>query len=251
MRQLNRSTIGDALAATRQPFHDGYFAMYSSVLDAVVTDPTLMMVPIDDHMVHRGDAVFETFKCINGQIYNLAAHLDRLIESAEMIALVSPLANAEVTRLIIETIRAARQPDCLIRLLLSRGPGSLGVNPFDCPRPGLYIVATRLSQPFMALHPDGAHVAISKLGGKANFFAQTKNCNYLLNALVKKEAVDAGVDFMAMCDGAGHLMEGATENMGIVSADGVLAFPRLDGILRGTTMMRVCELAKDLVDDGT
>ena len=67
LRRLDLQNFTDIVQSTRKPFHSRYLAMYSSVYDAITTDPVLMTVPIDDHMVHRGDGVFETLKTVNGR----------------------------------------------------------------------------------------------------------------------------------------------------------------------------------------
>ncbi len=242
MKTLSLAEFAERAVEWRRPHQAQYFAMYSSVFDAIVTDPVLMLVPVDDHMVHRGDGVFETFKCVGGALYNLNAHLDRVENSAAMIELAVPMARRELVDGIIATVRAGGQRDCLVRLLVSRGPGSFGVSPYDCPKPQIYIAVSRLPVAFMTAHPEGARVRTSRIPAKDAFFARTKNCNYLANALMKKEAVDAGVDFAAAFDGAGLLAEGAAESMGIVTPGRRLVFPRLDGILAGTTMMRLAEL---------
>ena len=96
------------------------YAMYASTTAAITTDPQLMTVPVDDHLVHRGDGVFESFKCVEGSIYNLDAHLDRLTCSAEAIGLAVPYTRSRLVQIIVETLRAGGQRDALIRLLLSR-----------------------------------------------------------------------------------------------------------------------------------
>jgi len=203
-----------------------------------------MMVPMDDHMVHRGDGVFETFKCVDGALYNLPAHLERVEQSAAMLDLTVPMPRQDLSDLIVATVRAGGRADCLVRLLVSRGPGSFGVNPYDCPHPQIYLAVTQLPPAFMQVHPEGAAIRISRIPAKDPFFARTKNCNYLLNALMKKEAVDAGVDFVVAFDAAGRMAEVAAETMGMVTADRRLVFPRLDGILAGTTMMRLVTLCE-------
>ncbi|HEY8240367.1 MAG TPA: aminotransferase class IV, partial [Kiritimatiellia bacterium] len=203
MRDISRLTAenaADRLRAARQPFHDEYYAMYSSAWDGIVTDPTLMVVPMDDHLVHRGDGVFETIKCVAGKIYCLEAHLDRLFFSAGKIGLQSAWPREEIRDTIIQTVRAGGRKDCLVRAILSRGPGSLGVSPYDCPRPGLYVLAHQLKPPFMELHPEGAHVVTSKVPVKPGYFANIKSCNYLPNVLMKKEASDQGADFSLSFD---------------------------------------------------
>lgn len=253
LRAMKRFTISDwpALAATLQrPYQASYFAMYSSLFDGIVTDPALMLLPIDDHMVHRGDGVFEALKTVNGALYNLAGHLDRLENSARALCLPLPMSRDAMTGIVLETVRAAGKPDCMVRIFVSRGPGSFSVNPYECPAPQLYVVVTALGKPFMTLHPEGARIRTSRIAAKTPAMALIKNCNYAPNVLMKKESVDAGVHFTAGFDEHGFLTEGAIENMGIVSADARLLFPRLDRILAGTTMLRVMELGRTLVAPG-
>jgi len=234
----------------RQAFHDQYYAMYSSVLGGIVTDPMLMVVPIDDHMVHRGDGVFETFKCLEGHLYNLDAHLARLERSAGRLEIEKPFSRADLRHLVTQTVRAGGRKDCTVRLFLSRGPGSLGVNPYDSPRAGLYIIATALPPSSVERHPGGATARTSRVPVKHPFFATIKSCNYLPNVLMKKEAVDAGVDYVIGYDDRGCLAEGPTENIGIVSDQRILQVPRDHNILDGTTMRRVMTLAETHIADG-
>lgn len=250
LRHLDRKSMANALDHARRPFQDNYLAMYIGDLHAVVTDPVLMRVPADDHMVHRGDAVFEAFKYVDGAVYNLEAHLDRLERSAGRIDLELPGGRQNIRDLTLETIRAGKESDGLARILLSRGPGGFGVNPYECPRPEVYILATRAKPPFMQVKPAGADARRSTIPAKAAFFAGIKNCNYLPNVLMKKQAVEWGADFVFGMDEKGCLTEGATENVGIVTRGGELLFPRLELVLRGTTMLRVAQLAEFLVEEG-
>ena len=230
--------------ANRPAYHAGYYAMYSSWWDGITTDPNLMVVPVDDHMVHRGDGLFETFKCVDGAIYNLAAHLDRLEGGARTIALELPWSRADFERIVGAVLRAGGRRDALVRVFVSRGPGGHSANPYECPRPLLMVLAIRLPPPFMELHPEGAKVGVSGVPHKDGFFAQVKSVNYLPNVLMKKQAVDAGLDFMLGFDKNGHMTELPTENFGIVTAGGVLRVPKPEHILLGTTMLRVLELAR-------
>jgi branched-subunit amino acid aminotransferase/4-amino-4-deoxychorismate lyase len=231
--------------ANRPAYHAGYYAMYSSWWDAVTTDPNLMVVPVDDHMVHRGDGLFETCKCVDGAVYNLDAHLARLEGGAKAIALPMPWSREDIRGIIGEVLRAGGQRDALVRVFVSRGPGGHSANPYECPRPLLMVLSIRLPAPFMELHPAGAKVGVSGVPAKEGLFAQVKSVNYLPNVLMKKQAVDAGVDFMLGFDKNGHMTELPTENFGIVTAGRVLRVPRPDHILLGTTMLRVLALARE------
>jgi branched-subunit amino acid aminotransferase/4-amino-4-deoxychorismate lyase len=250
MKRFDLAAFESWARAMRRPYHDRYLAMYSSFLGGLVTDPALMFVPLDDHMTHRGDAVFEAFKCVGGSLYNLQAHLARLEHSMAEVSLKPPVSVAVLRDLAIETVRAGGQRDCDVRLFVSRGPGSFSPNPYDCPESQVYIVALRSKGSFMSAHPAGARGGSSRVPQKGPFFSRIKSVNYLPNVLMKKEAVDHGVDFVAAFDERGMLTEGATENVGLVTRDRRLLFPHIETILAGTTMLRVMELARGLVGDG-
>jgi branched-subunit amino acid aminotransferase/4-amino-4-deoxychorismate lyase len=250
MRVIDSAHYLDALAATRQSWQTRYYAMYSSILDGVVVDPVLMQVPVDDHLVHRGDGVFDTFKCVARGAYNLDPHLKRLIRSAGEIALVWPGGIQDIRDKVLQTLSIADKEDCSCRVIVARGPGGLGVSPYESPRPALYIIVYAAGTPFMKAHPEGARVNKSSVPVKAGNFATYKHCNYLSNVLMKREAIDAGVDFVVSYDVYGFLAEGATENVGIVTPDRELLFPGMDYVLDGTTMLRVMALAEPLVAEG-
>lgn len=222
------------------------YAMYSSVTDCIVTDQSVMSVPVDDHMVHRGDGVFESFKCVDGSIYNLEDHLARLEKSCGMLGIELPVPLEEMGRIIIQTVRAGNQPNALVRLLLSRGQGTMGIDPYACFNPELYIVVYEMHGAKIDKMPDGVSVGLSKIPIKPGIFAQVKTCNYLPNVLMKKEAVDMGVDFTVSLDENRFLAEGATENIGIVTRGKELFMPPPERVLAGTTAKRAMDFAKQL-----
>jgi branched-chain amino acid aminotransferase len=221
--------------------------MYTSVLGGVVTHPFLMTVPLDDHIVHRGDGIFEVFKCVEGRIYNLDRHLERLERSARAIFLKLPAGVDEVRGIVVETIRITGQRNCLVRLFVSRGPGGFTPDPYECLASQLYVMVCRLNS-----YPDGnfavgVNAKSSSVPIKKSYFANIKSCNYLPNVLMKKEAVDAHVDYTVSVDEDGFLGEGSTENVGVVTRDGMLKLPKFSRILQGTTVIRATELAEVLV----
>ena len=109
---LDGAAVAARLAAPPAPYQQHYFAMFSSVLGGIVTDPRLMLVPADDHLVHRGDGVFDTAKCLAGSLYNLEAHLDRLEHSGACVFLPLPLDRAGLRDAVLATVRAGGRRDC-------------------------------------------------------------------------------------------------------------------------------------------
>ena len=227
------------------------YAMYASTAAAITTDPQLMTVPVDDHLVHRGDGVFESLKCVEGSIYKLGAHLDRLTCSAEAIGLAVPYTRSRLIQIIVETVRAGGQRDALVRLLLSRGTGTMGIDPSACSGEQLYVVVYPLNASGgVGAFYTGVRVVTSAIPPKPGFFARVKSCNYLPNVLMKKEALDADAAFSVSIDEQGCLGEGATENFGIVSVDNRLLMPPPERVLAGTTAKRAMEAAGVLVKEG-
>src|ERR1044071_5821138 len=125
-------TSEKALARLRDSVHvkaDNFYAMYSSVLGGIVTDPALMVLPLDDHMVHRGHAVFDTATLTRGMLYQLDPHLDRLMQSAEGARITPPFPRERLRQIILETAAASRQREASVRYWLSAGPGGYGLGP--------------------------------------------------------------------------------------------------------------------------
>ena len=234
----------------------GYMAMYSTWFGGITTDPQVMMVPIDDHIVHRGDGVFEAAKCVNGKIYALRPHLERLKTSAAKISLTLPHSIGEIEKIAVETTRAAcansdsGSLNAILRLYISRGPGGFTANPYESVGSQMYLVITPYKPVPSEKHESGVKVKISEVGIKEGFFSQVKSCNYLPNVLMKKESVDWGVDFTVTRDEDGIIAESSTENFAIVSKTGELIVPSFDRTLRGITALRAMELAKSLVKSG-
>lgn len=239
------------LSEARSGLSQTLYAMYSGLTGGMTTNPALMTVPVDDHLTHRGDGVFESLKCVDGFLYNVPAHLKRLERSCKGIGMNLPCSHDELEEMICETIRAGGKKSCLVRVLVSRGTGTMGIDPAQCDGPVLYITAYRLTARIENGHLKPARVAISTVPIKPKQFATIKTCNYLPNALMKLEANRRGLDFVISVDEHGHLGEGATENIGILSADSELLMPTPERVLSGTTARRALDLAQTLVADGS
>lgn len=250
MRQVTRKNVFSFLDEERRPWQENYLVMYSSQWRGCTTDPALMAVPLDDHLVHRGDGVFDTFRCVRGRIYQLEQHLVRLERSAEAIALPLPVEYGEIRDLVKELVVRGGEEDCVVRITLSRGPGSFSTNPFDCPATQMYVIVIRYKGVPESYLREGTCIVTSKVPTKRSYFARIKSCNYLPNVLMKMEAVQSGCPYAVALDEEGFLAEGSTENVGLVSEDGILEFPGFERTLAGTTVTRVFDLAEALVKAG-
>lgn len=229
---------------TRQPVR--FWAFYSSQLGGIVTDPALMVIPFDDHMVHRGHGVFDTAAIVDGKIYDLEAHLDRFVRSARASKLALPLAREAIRDVIVRTTAASGKRDGSIRYWLSSGPGSLGLAPAAGAEPGFFVmIFAGLTYP-AAWYTDGLRVMTTTYPIKPPLYAVTKSTNYLPNVLIQLEAQERGLDNGVFVDAAGHVGESSNMNVAFVTADGILKHPRFDHILSGCTSLRLLELAAAL-----
>src|SRR6187431_57810 len=232
----------------RQPVK--YTAFYSSQLGGIVTDPALMLIPFDDHMVHRGHGIFDTAGLVNGRIYDLEAHLDRFLGSAERSRLALPCSRDEMRRIIIRTTAVSGLRDGAIRYWLSSGPGSLELSPAAGAEPGFFVmIFGGLSYP-ARWYTEGLRVMTTTYPIKPPLYAITKATNYLPNVLMQMEAKAAGLDNGVFIDPHGNVGESSNMNVAFVTQDGVLRHPKFERVLPGCTSLRLLDLARSLVGRG-
>ena len=247
---LNADEVLKRFGALRAKQPVKFWAFYSSQLGGVVTDPSLMVLPFDDHMVHRGHGIFDTAGLVNGKLYDLEAHLDRFLRSAERSKLKLPGTRESMRDIIIATTAASGHRDGSIRYWLSSGPGSLELTPAAGAEPGFFVMV------FAGLvYPDrwyteGLRVMTTTYPIKPPLYAITKTTNYLPNVLMQMEAKEAGFDNGVFIDAAGHVGESSNMNVAFVTKDGALVHPKFDHILSGCTSLRLLELAPALKDRG-
>ena len=250
LKLLSASDVIDRLQALRTKQPVKYVAFYSSQLDGIVTDPALMVIPFDDHMVHRGHGIFDTAGIVNGRIYDLDAHLDRFLKSAERSKLALPCPRQQMREIIIRTTAASGRRDGSIRYWLSSGPGSLDLAPAAGAEPGFFVmIFPGLVYP-ERWKTEGVKVMTTTYPIKPPLYAITKTTNYLPNVLMQMEAKEKGFDNGVFIDANGHVGESSNMNVAFVTRDGVLVHPKFDAILSGCTSLRLLELARTLVAQG-
>lgn len=244
---LGEKEIVAQLRALREKQPVKYTAFYSSQLGGIVTDPALMVIPFDDHMVHRGHGIFDTAGIVNGKIYDLDAHLDRFLQSAERSKLKLPGSRDEMRDIIIRTTAASERRDGSIRYWLSSGPGNLDLTPAAGAEPGFFVmIFPGLAYP-EKWKTEGVRVMTTTYPIKPPLYAITKTTNYMPNTLMQMEAKEKGFDNGVFIDQNGHVGESSNMNVAFVTMDNVLVHPKFDHILSGCTSRRVLELARSLV----
>jgi 4-amino-4-deoxychorismate lyase len=246
-------TTDQAITRLRRAAHAktaNFYAMYSSVLGGIVTDPALMVLPLDDHMVHRGHGVFDTAILANGMLYQLDPHLDRLLASAKMARIPLPFPREQLRQIVIDTAAASRQREASVRYWLSAGPGGFGLASGECVGSSFYVIVFSAELYPESYYTQGLKVVTSTVPIKPPFFARVKSTNYLPNVLVVLEAKDRGADNGIFIDERGMVAEGSNMNVAFVTRDRVLRHPRFDSILSGLTVQRVLQLARRLVEQG-
>lgn len=204
------------------------------------------LVPLFEHGLLYGDGVFEGIRAYNGRIFRMKDHMDRLYHSARAIMLEIPYRKEELGEILLETVRRTGLDEAYVRLIVSRGPGDLGIDPRKCPKPAVYIIASAI-----ALYPRDKYakglrctIASTRRNRPDTLNPQIKTLNYLNNILAKIEAIHSGVDEAIMLNEAGYVAEGAADNIWAVQ-DGILCTPPTHvGILEGITrkvLMELCD----------
>ena len=239
-----------AITRLRETVHGkaaNFYAMYSSILGGIVNDPALMVLPLDDHMVHRGHGVFDTATLTHGMLYQLDQHLDRLIRSAQGARIPLPFSREELRRIILDTAAASGQRYGSVRYWLSAGPGGYGLGPAECVHSSFYVIVFKQEAYPESYYHDGIKLITSQVPIKPPLFARIKSTNYLPNVLVLLEAKDRGADNGIFVDERGMVAESSNMNVAFVTNDRVFRHPPFEAILSGITIQRVLEFARLLV----
>ena len=203
-------------------------------------------ISVFDHGLLYGDGVFEGIRAYGGRPFKLAEHVERLYQSAKAIRLNIPLAAAEMTAAIEETLTANQLTDAYIRVVVTRGVGTLGLDPDKCAPPQTIIIADSIVLYPEELYRDGLEiVTVSTVRNHpAALNPRIKSLNYLNNILAKIEGKNAGVLEALMLNAEGFVAECTGDNIFIVT-DRVLRTPPITaGILEGITRNTCVELAR-------
>jgi len=214
-------------------------------LDGKLVEKEQAQVSVYDHGLLYGDGVFEGIRVYSGRVFRQQDHIDRLYESARAIRLNIPLTPEQMIQAIQETVAANQLMDGYVRLVITRGAGSLGLDIRRTSHPMVIIIADTISLYPEEMYEKGMEIVTASTirNHPGALSPRIKSLNYLNNILAKIEGTDAGCAEALMLNHLGQVAECTGDNIFIVK-NGVLKTPPTDaGILEGVTRNVVLELA--------
>lgn len=205
-------------------------------------------VSVFDHGLLYGDGVFEGIRFYNDRVFKLEEHMERLYDSARAICLEIPTPRAELTEVLLETIRRNELSDGYVRLVVTRGVGDLGLNPKLCKRASVIIIAAKISLYSEELYRNGLDIVTvaTRRVSNAAMPPAVKSLNYLNNVLAKIEAMQANAAEALMLNEQGYIAECTADNVFVIKRGQLFTPPVTAGSLRGITRGTVLELAEEL-----
>lgn len=208
-----------------------------------LVDQDRATISVFDKGVLYGDGCFEGIRAYNGRIFKLGSHLDRMYRSAALLRLEPAYTKQQIDQAIRQTVAANGIKDGYIRLVFTRGVGTLGLNPFTCKSPTTFVIADTIQLYPEEMYEKGMAVIIAK---RPRIPVQCldpsiKSLNYLNNIMAKVEAIDAGVLEAVMLNTDGFVGECTGDNLFIVQEGGIITPPAEAGMLHGVTRRFVME----------
>ncbi len=217
-------------------------------LNGKYVDEQNAKISIFDHGVLYGDGVFEGIRAYKGCIFRLKQHLDRLYASAKYIMLKIPLTPSQMTDVVVNTCRMNKIKDGYIRLVVTRGRGTLGLSPWLCTKPTIFVIADRIKLYPEEFYKNGLSIitvpTLRNLPETTN--PRMKSLNYLNNILAKIEAHNSGVQEALMLNQRGYVVECSGENIFIVKSSTLYTPPVYLGALKGITRDCIIGIATHL-----
>jgi branched-chain amino acid aminotransferase len=215
-------------------------------IDGKYCDEKTAKVSVFDHGLLYGDGVFEGIRAYNGRAFMLTEHIERLFSSARAILLKIPMSRKELIRAVLQTCRRNRIRDGYVRLLVTRGVGSLGLNPYTCKRPSVIIIADKIQLYPPEFYKRGLDLITVPTARNLHSALNPaiKSLNYLNNVLAKIEAMNGGCEEALMLNAQGFVAECTGDNVFLVKRGHLSTPPLSAGALHGITRGVVIELAR-------
>lgn len=217
-------------------------------LNGKLVDENEAKISVFDHGLLYGDGIFEGIRFYNGRVFRLKEHIHRLFDSAKAILLNMPWTPDEICKFTCETVAANGLRDGYIRLVVTRGAGELGLNPYLCPKPSMFIIASTIKLYPEEYYQNGLAIitCATRRPAPAALMPQVKSLNYLNNIMAKVEAIQSGALEAVMLNEQGYVAECTGDNL-FLFKNGDLLTPLIsDGALDGITRAVMFEIAEKL-----
>ncbi len=217
-------------------------------LDGEIVPQSQAKISVFDHGLLYGDGVFEGIRFYNGRVFRLDQHIRRLFDSAKSILLTIPMSPEEVIAATVATVKANGLRDGYIRLVITRGVGPMGLNPYKCPKGSVIVIAASITLYSEEAYRNGLTMATVATRRPSHdiLSPMVKSLNYLNNVMAKVEAIQAGAEEGLMLNDVGLVAECTGDNIFIVR-DGAISTPPLTaGALNGITRGVVFDIAQKL-----
>jgi len=204
-------------------------------------------ISVFDHGLLYGDGVFEGIRSYGGKVFRLEKHIRRLFDSARGIRLEIRMAPERLANAVVRTLRASGRKNAYIRVVVTRGVGTLGLNPNRCRKPSIFIIVDRIQLYAKKVYDNGmAIITAATMRNHPNAVnPRLKSLNYLNNILAKVEAIDAETDEAVMLNHLGYVAECTGDNIFIVRDQRLLTPPIAAGILEGITRDEIIDIARN------
>ncbi len=217
-------------------------------IDGKFCDEKNAKISVFDHGLLYGDGIFEGIRAYNGRVFRLKEHIDRLFYSAKAIMLNMPLTHEEFMKATVETCRRNNLKDGYIRLLVTRGVGTLGLNPNKCKKSSVIIIADKIQLYPQEFYEKG--LTIITVPTTRNLHSALnpaiKSLNYLNNILAKIEANNGGCEEAIMLNSEGYVAECTGDNIFLVKGRQLLTPPLSAGALYGITRKVAMDIAREM-----
>ncbi|MBI1882734.1 MAG: branched-chain-amino-acid transaminase [Chlamydiae bacterium] len=202
-------------------------------------------VSVYDHGLLYGDGVFEGIRVYHNKVFKLKEHVDRLYESAQTIMLKIPFSKEEMTAAVVEAVRQNPYEDAYIRLVVTRGVGSLGLDPNKCAKPQIIIIVDKITLYSSETYRRGMEIitVATRRNLQEALNPRIKSLNYLNNIMAKMEAIHAGFEEAIMLNQNGFVAECTGDNIFIVKEESLVTPSLENGFLDGITRRTVMDLA--------
>jgi len=216
-------------------------------IDGKYYDERSAKISVFDHGLLYGDGIFEGIRAYNGRVFKLREHVDRLFCSAKAILLSVPMSHAAIMRAVVEACRANKIRNGYVRLVVTRGVGTLGLNPNRCKRPSVIIIADKIQLYPKSFYTRGMEIITVPTTRNVHNAVNPaiKSLNYLNNILAKIEASNAGCEEAIMLNAEGFVAECTGDNVFIVKDAQIFTPPLSAGALYGITRRTVMDLAAE------